>query len=149
MVGSKKNEVIQALFSLYKDMYDAKSLFNKSYFKYTPDQVFKELKNELTDTIADSSKDVEISKSLVIRDEILSLKNEMDVLNFMKKNFIYDNNAVDARENLLKSYSTEELKHMYNILYSSPLRSKVRKSDVLTTIEKYFDSMDRIRSMKP
>ncbi|KJD46805.1 hypothetical protein [Paenibacillus terrae] len=149
MVGSKKNEVVQALFSVYKDMYDAKSLFNKSYFKYTPNQIFKELKDELTDTFVDSSKDIEVSKSVVIRDEILSLKNEMDVLNFMKNNFIYDNNAIDARETLLKSFSTEELKHMYNMLYSSPLRSKVRKSDVLTAIEKYFDSMDRIRSMKP
>ncbi|MGG1654372.1 hypothetical protein ACIFOF_24740 [Paenibacillus sp. NRS-1780] len=148
-MSSKKNEIIQALFSLYKDMYDAKNLFNKAYFKYSPDQVFKELKEELADVSIDTSKNADVSKSSVLRDEILSLKDEMDVMNYAKKTFVYSNDDIDTRDNILKSFSTEELKHMYNILYSSPLRSKVRKTDILTAIEKYFDSMDRVRSMKP
>lgn len=148
-MSSKKNEIIQSLFSFYKQMYDSKDLFNKSYFKYSPDQVFKELKNELTNVSIDNLKNTEVSKNLILREEIASLKDEKDVKHYFKNNAFYSSDETDIRENILKNFSTEELKYIYNILYSSPLRSKVRKTDILIAIEKYFDSMDRVRSMKP
>lgn len=49
----------------------------------------------------------------------------------------------------LKRISLEELKLIYSQLYCAPAKSKIKKEELLSLIEKSFNGIDRALSMKP
>jgi hypothetical protein len=143
-MNKKTQEAIQALINLYKDMYQSKTLFNKSYFRYSPEEMDNILSN-----IISKEKNTKVLNKKPIRESILALKNEADVKKFYQENLLYDHGDEKAREERLKDYSTNELGYIYNLIYTSPIRSKARRAELLDLIEKYFESIDRAISMKP
>ncbi|MEK4508231.1 hypothetical protein [Paenibacillus sp. FSL K6-2524] len=144
-MSKRKHEIIQAVLTLYKDMYNVREIFRNSYFKYTPEEVIKEFEELLIKQESLPTND----KTVTLKDSILALSNEEDMKRFYLENLVYDHSDINAKEERLKTYSVEEYKYMYNILYSSPPRSNIRKGELLSAIEKYFDSIDRAKSMMP
>ena len=152
-MSNNPSEIIRAVCEFYKNMYDVKEVFNKSYFKYTPEEVMKACASILGERTNQSVDNNQLrtgnKKKPSVRDSILDLTNEDDLRKFYLNELAYDKKNPISREECLKRFSTEEFKVMYNLLYSSAPRSKARKDELLTAIEKYFESIDRARSMKP
>jgi hypothetical protein len=144
-MNSKEQRILQSLLKLYVDMYPSKELFNKVYFKYSPQDVEKtiiSLQEEKT-----PSPNTKRKKTL--KEAISSIHSEDQVHSYYLRNLQYDRNDSKSKESCLKKITLEELKHLYCILYTSPLKSSLRKSDVLDLIERYFASIERARSLKP
>ena len=77
---------------------------------------------------------------------IFLIKTEDEVREYYNKNLMCNN---DNQKECLKKISAKELKHLYNVLYSTPARTSIRKIDILRLIKMYFDGIDRALSMKP
>ena len=143
-MNNKERAILQNLLKLYVDMYPAKDLFNKLYFKYSPEDVEKTI-NSLQQKEKPSSQ----NRKTKIKDEISSIKSEHQVLSYYMKNLQYNRNDKKSKDTCLKKVTLEELKYLYKILYTSPLRKNTRKNEILDLIEKYFASIDRARNLKP
>ncbi|MDP4094959.1 MAG: hypothetical protein Q8920_16575 [Bacillota bacterium] len=143
-MSKKNNQIFLNLLNLYKAMYNSKEIFNRNYFKYS----IQEVHNAIELALSANDTPPRENKSQ-IRDSILMLKNEDDVKIFYKQNLQYDHSNKQSKEECLKNFSLNELKHLYSILYTTPNRKSVRKGELLDSIEKYFNAMDRAFSMKP
>ena len=134
---TKDREILFYLVDLYKYLYSHKDLF-KINFKYSIDDIedlYKQIENISNETIKNNNKKK-------IRDDIFVLKTPDDI-----KKYLFCNNQL--KEDLLEILSLSECSYIYNIIYSSPLKSNMRKIDAINTIEKYFNSISRAVSMKP
>jgi hypothetical protein len=134
----KKTDILAYLVELYKDLYSHRDLF-KTHFKYSIYEVenFYEQMKSISDTGA--SKKIKEEK---ISNDIRALKTPEDI-----KNFIFNSNQ--SKDDLLKKLNLVECAYLYDIIYSSPLKSNMRKIDALNIIEKYFNGISRAISMKP
>jgi hypothetical protein len=133
---SSEVDMLAYLVDMYKDFYIHKDLFNKK-FKYSIndiDEFLNQIKNVTPISMGSVSKEI-------VRDDILALKTPDDVKRYLEK--------VDQKNNSLKELSLNELGHLYKILYYSPIKSNMRKFDVLNSIERYFAGISRAVSMKP
>jgi len=144
MVNKKEIDILQSLLKIYKEMYLSKELFNKNNLKYTPEEVENVINN-----LSVEQKPTSQRNQNVIRESILSIVTADEVKTFYLENLSYDHSDSKSKEECLKNISVDELKYLYSILYSSPVRKTIRKIDLLDLIEKYFDSIDRAFSMKP
>lgn len=140
----KERDILQDLLKLYTDMYPSKELFNKAYFKYAPEEMAKIIDDFLT------IKEVTPQQGRnVVRESIQSIQTVEEVGKFYLENLQFDSSDEKSKEECLKSISLNELKHLYNILFSSPIRANIRKNELLELIRNYFESIDRALSMKP
>lgn len=144
-MNSKAQNILQSLLKLYVDMYPSKKLFNKVYFKHSPQAV----ENTIISLLEEKKPSTNARKKRTLKEVISSIHSEDQVHSYYLQNLQYDRNDGKSKELCLKKITLEELKHLYCILYTSPLRRSIRKSDVLDLIERYFASMDRARSLKP
>ena len=143
MLSQKELSVLQDICRLYEEMYAHREIFEKKYFKYEIEELRKIL-DKLT--FEDHKKSV---NKKGIRNSILALHSTNEVRNFYEKYLNYDHSSQEAKKKCIKSITLQELTYLYNIIYSSPLRSNVRKNEVLDLIEKYFEGIDRALNMKP
>ncbi|MFT8323625.1 MAG: hypothetical protein ABF649_22490 [Bacillus sp. (in: firmicutes)] len=143
-MNKREQEILQSLLKLYIDMYPSKNLFNKTYFKYTPEDIKKVFSLIISENQESSQKNRNR-----IRESILSINTEDEVKNFYLENLLYNQSDIKFKEECLKRISLDELKHLYSILFSSPLRTNIRKNELLDLIRSHFDSIDRAKSMKP
>jgi hypothetical protein len=144
-MNSKEQNILQSLLKLYVDMYPSKELFNKVYFKYSPQVV----ENTIILLLEEKKPGPKTKRKKTPREVISSIHSEDQVHSYYLRNLQYDRNDSKSKESCLKKITLDELKHLYGILYTSPLRKSLRKSDVLDLIERYFASIDRARSLKP
>jgi hypothetical protein len=135
---TKKNDMLAYLVEFYKELYSHKNLF-KMNFKYSIPEIesFCEQMEDKYDTDIDRK-----PVPQKIGDDILALKTPDDI-----KSYLFNNNQ--SKDDLEKNLSLCECAYLYNIIYSSPLKSNMRKKDVLNNIEKYFKGISRAISMKP
>jgi hypothetical protein len=135
---TKKKDILVYLVELYKDLYSHKDIF-KIDFKYSIKEVeiFFEQMQDISHTDINKKQIEEI-----IDNNILTLKTPDDI-----KDYLYNDNQ--SKDDLLKKLSLSEFAYLYNIIYSSPLKSNMRKIDALNSIEKYFKGISRAISMKP
>jgi hypothetical protein len=136
---TKKMDILTYLVELYKNFYAHKGLF-KVNFKYSVCEVesfYEQMKN-----LSDTNISKKPNKEEKINDDILALKTSDDV-----KKYLFSNNQ--SKEDLLKKLNLDEFAYLYNIIFSSQLKSSMRKADALTAIEKYFNGLSRAISMKP
>lgn len=143
-MNKKEKDILQSLLKIYKEMYLSKELFNKNNLKYTPEEVENVINN-----LSVEQKPTSQRNQNAIRESILSIVTADEVKSFYLENLLYDHSDSKSKEECLKNISVDELKYLYSILYSSPVRTTIRKKDLLDLIEKYFDSIDRAFSMKP
>jgi hypothetical protein len=135
---TKKDDILAYLVELYKELYSHKNLLkmNFKYSIYEVENFLKQMQNMY---------DPDIGKKLIIEDkisdEILVLKKPDDIRNYLYNNY--------SKDNLLKKLSLTEFAYLYSIIYSTPLKSNMRKIDALNAIEKYFKGISRAISMKP
>jgi hypothetical protein len=144
-MNNKEQNILQSLLKLYVDMYPSKELFNKVYFKHSPQDV----ENTIISLQEEKKPSPNTKRKKTTREVIASIHSEDQVHSYYLQNLQYDRNDRKSKESCLKKITLEELKHLYSILYTSPLKSSLRKSDVLDLIERYFSSIDRARSLKP
>lgn len=147
-MNKKEQDILQSLLKVYSDFYASKDLFNKSYFKYSPEEIQQVLSHLLNEQETNVPKTKTKRKSSV-RDTVLSINSVDAVKTFYLKNLLYDRGDLQSKAVCLKSITVDELKHLYRALYSSPVRTKVTKSELLTFIENYLEGIDRALSMKP
>lgn len=143
MLSQKELSVLQDICKFYEVMYSHKEMFDKKYFKYEMEEVRKIL-DKLT--FEDNKKSV---NKKGIRNSILVIHSINEVRNFYEKYLNYDHSSQEDKKKCIKSITLQELTYLYNIIYTSPLRSNVRKNEVLDLIEKYFEGIDRALNMKP
>lgn len=141
---NKEKEIIKNLLNLYNDMYKSKKLFNSSYFKYEPEEV-----EALFKSILYSEDNLTEAKTPKVSESVLSLKTDEEVRNFYNLNLKHNYNSELDRKNCLSKISLNDLKYLYSILYSTPVRSNASKNELLNLIEKYFSRIDRAMVMKP
>jgi hypothetical protein len=136
---TQKTDILASLIAVYKNLYAHRDLFTVD-FKYSISEVenFYEQMKDASNTSAALRKREEKK----ISDDIMALKTPDDI-----KRYLSNKNL--PKEDLLKKLSLDEFAYLYKILFSSPLKSNMRKIDVLKTIEKYFNSISRAISMKP
>jgi hypothetical protein len=144
-MNNKEQNILQSLLKLYVDMYPSKELFNKLYFKHSPQDV----ENTILSLQEEKKPTPNTKRKKTLKAAISSIHSEDQVHSYYLQNLQYDRNDNKSKELCLKKITLEELKHLYSILYTSPLRSGLRKSDVLDLIARYFASIDRARSLKP
>jgi hypothetical protein len=144
-MNSKEQNILQSLLKLYIDMYPSKELFNKVYFKHSPQAV----ENMIISLQKEKKPSPSTKRKKSLKEAISSIHSEDQVHSFYLQNLQYDRNDSKSKELCLKKITLEELKHLYCILYTSPLKKSLRKSDILDLIERYFASIDRARSLKP
>ncbi|MGF0111030.1 hypothetical protein [Clostridium sp. SGI.024] len=143
-MNNKDKAVINILSELYSYIYANKELYNSKFTKYTPEEVNKAIgKIESEKTL------VKEKNNSIIRNEILNIKTKEEVERFYINNLTYDHSNQDSKKKCLKNFTVDELKYLYNIILSTPLKKKVTKSEVLYSIENYFESINRVMSMKP
>lgn len=140
----RKEQILSNLMDLYEYLYPHRELFKKNYFKFSPEEITQ----VISDMLSENNNNQNKKNRNVIRESITELKTEEDVRTFYQKHLQY-NYDEQSRDEILKSYSMEELTYIYNILYSMPLRSKIRKNEIFNLIERYFESIDRALRMKP
>jgi flagellin-specific chaperone FliS len=140
---TKRTDILAYLVELYKDFYTHKDLFNVK-FKYSIHEIenFYEQIKDISDTGVGEKPCVEGK----ISEDVMALKTSDDVKEYFSKYLSNDN---QSKDDLLKKLSLSEFSYLYNIIYSSPLKSNMRKIDALNTIEKYFNGISRAISMKP
>lgn len=143
-MNKKEQDILQTILKLYCDLYPSREIFNKNYFKFTPEELENVIKN-----LHEEQKPNLQKNQNGISESILSIKTVGEVKSFYLENLRYDRSDSKSKEECLKNITGEELKYLYSILYSSPIRTKIRKVELLDLIEKYFDSIDRAFSMKP
>jgi DNA repair exonuclease SbcCD ATPase subunit len=140
---NKKIDVLSSLVEIYKDLYAHKDLFNVN-FKYSPNEVenfYKQIQPTL------KIEDIEKTKEKEgINEDILALKTTDDIKEYFMK-WSSDDNL--SKEDLIKKLSLNEFGYIYTIIFSSPLKSNMRKIDALNAIEKFFTGISRAVSMKP
>jgi hypothetical protein len=144
-MNSKEQNILQSLLKLYVDMYSSKELFNKLYFKHSPQDV----ENTIISLQEEKNPSPNTKRKKTLKEAIFSIHSEDQVHSYYLQNLQYDRNDSKSKELCLKKITLEELKHLYYILYTSPLKRNLRKSDVLDLIERYFASINRARSLKP
>jgi hypothetical protein len=135
---TKKNEMLSYLVELYKELYSYKNLL-KIDFKYSIRDVESFFEQIQDISVTDIDKKPIKEK---VSDDILALKTPDDI-----ENYLYSNNQ--SKDDLVNKLSLCECAYLYNIIYSSPLKSNMRKMDALNTIDKYFKGISRAISMKP
>jgi hypothetical protein len=140
----KEQDIILDLVNLYRELYPHRKLFKGNHFKYSPEEIIEVISN----MVGNNHIETKINKK-PIRESIMALESEDDVRGFYQENLLYDYSDNNSREDKLRLFSTEELIHIYNLLYSTPSRSKARKVDLLNSIGKYFETIDRALRMKP
>jgi hypothetical protein len=143
-MNNKEKSVLQSLLKFYVDMYASKDLFNKIYFKYSPQDV-----ENVINSLQNEKKLSPKRDRKPIGELISSIKLENEVESYYSENLQYNRNDKKAKEDCLKKITLDEFKYLYNILYTTPLRKNIRKSELLDLIEKYFASIDRAHSLKP
>jgi hypothetical protein len=134
---TKKNDMLAYLVEFYKELYSHKNLF-KMNFKYSIPEIesfCEQMQDKYDAGIGKKSSKEKISN------DILALKTPDDIRDYLYKN--------QSKEDLIKKLSLGEFAYLYNTIYSSPLKSYMRKIDALDEIEKYFKGISRAISMKP
>jgi hypothetical protein len=137
---TKKTDILACLVDLYKDLYAHKDLF-KANFKYSISEV-EDFYEQQMEYLFDTNTGKKTHGKEKISNDVIVLKTPDDV-----KEYLFNNNL--SKDDLLKKLSLDEFAYLYKIIYSSPLKSNMRKSDALNTIEKYFNGISRAISMKP
>jgi hypothetical protein len=135
----EKTDILAYLVELYKNFYSHKDLF-KTNFKYSicdVEDFYEQMKS-----ISDNGVRKKTREEGRISNDIIALKTAEDI-----KNYLFNNNQ--SKGDILKKLNLDECAYLYNIIYSSPLKSNMRKIDALNTIEKYFNGISRAISMKP
>ncbi|WP_160680793.1 hypothetical protein [Clostridium sp. C8-1-8] len=143
MEGNQQ-EILENLISLYKEMYKAKNLFNKSYFRYTPSEVEKAINKAFSE-----GQDAIKKEKSKVNESILAIRTIEEVEKFYRSTFTYDYSNDKERKNCLKKIKLDDMKHLYYILYSSQPRKSATKRELLSLIEKYFESIGLALSLKP
>lgn len=140
----KEQNLLRNFLELYTELYVVKDLYKEKYFKYTPEEA-----QILVDgIICERDKQPTISKN-ELRQEIKNISTEEEVKNYFYNHLMFDRSNSEEKNACLNQISTNELKYLYAILYSTPVKSKIRKVELLDAIEKYFASIDRALSMRP
>jgi hypothetical protein len=136
---ANKTDILANLVSVYKKLYTHKDLLTVD-LKYSINEV-EDFYGQMKDSfnISTTKKKHEAGK---ISDTVLALKTPDDV-----KDYLSNNNQ--SKDDLLKNLSLDEFSYLYKIIYSSSLKSNMRKIDALNAIEKYFYGISRAISMRP
>jgi len=140
---NKKSDILSYLVKLYKDIYTHKELLNIN-FKYPINEIENTCK-EIQELFEADNKTKSDTKQ-TISDEIKMLKTSDDVRNFLLK---YHSNGILLKDELINKFNLNDFKYLYKIIYLTPLKSNMRKSDAIDSIEKYFYGISRAVSMKP
>lgn len=144
-MDKKDQAIFEMLLDIYSKIYENKEFYNPKFTKYTLEEVSESLNKYLIK----KEKSKEKEKILVVRDEILKIKSEDDLYKFYVENLTYDINEKSGERECLKRINIEELKYLYYIILSTPLKKNTKKIEVLQMIKNYFDSVGRVISMKP
>lgn len=145
-ISARDKEILIRLSELYNELarYKDSEVFRKSYFKYSSEEIDKTIQK----IINQENENAEVKKK-VVREEILNIDSIEMAKKFYLENLVYDKNEEGAKQKCLKNISLDELKVLYNRVYEKEARSRITKEEVLSLIEKYFNSIDRALSMKP
>jgi hypothetical protein len=100
-----------------------KELFNKAYFKHSPQDVEKTIIS-LQEGKKPSPK---TKRKKTLNEAISSIHLEDQVHSYYLRNLQYDRNDSKSKDACLKKITLEELKHLYCILYTSPLKKVLEK----------------------
>ncbi|WP_160680804.1 hypothetical protein [Clostridium sp. C8-1-8] len=140
----KQQEILENLISLYKEMYKAKNLFNKGYFRYSPADVEKAITKALSE-----GKDVIKKEKPALKQAIIAIDNKEEVEKFYRSKLTYNHSNDTERKKCLDKVTVDDLKHLYYILYEDQPKKGLRKGDIFNLIEKYFETIDRALMLKP
>ena len=138
---NKEQDILRYLIKVYSDFYAHKNLFNIE-FKYSPKDL--ELLNGNSQFSSDINKQIEKKES--ISEDILALKTPDDVKEYISK---YYTDTMHTKDELMNKLNLKEFDYLYKVIYSTPLKSNMRKVDALNSIEKYFYGISRAISIKP
>jgi len=138
----KEKDMLRYLINLYKDLYNHKDLFSFD-FKFSPNEIEEVYKDDKTSFKIDKDKQRNCE---IIGNDILALKTPESVREFMSS---YNLNDKESKDNLIKKLNLQEFAYLYEIIYSSPLKSNMRKIDAFNSIDKYFYGISRADSIRP
>lgn len=140
----KEQSLLQNFLELYTELYEVKHIYKEKYFKYTPEDA-----KALIENIIQEADRLPRSPGNEIRQEIKDISTEDEVKKYFYKYLVYDRNNPEEKERILNQINTTELKRLYTILYSTPVKTKIRKAELMDFIGNYFASIDRALSMRP
>lgn len=144
-MNQKQKNVLNKLLALYAELYPARDAFKSNLFAETPEDVA-----EIIREISESS-DLSIKKkNVLIQDEILQISSVDQVRDYILKLDLLSGKYDSISENKAASALTlADYKHLYSILYTTPVNAKIKKDILISHIIKYFDGIDRAQSLKP
>lgn len=79
---------------------------------------------------------------------VCDIKTEEGVKQFFDEHLQYEHGNEEAKNACLQRVKTNELRHLYVVLYNFEPRTSIRKMDLLKSIERYFDGIVRSRILK-
>jgi hypothetical protein len=141
---NKEIDVLTSLVNIYKNVYTHKELLNLN-LKYSQNEI-EDFYQQMRTSIETKNAKKSDGKKEVISEDVLALKTPDDVKEYFMK---YQSGSDRSNNSLIEKLSLTEFDYIYNIIYSSPLKSGKRKIDALNSIEKYFNGIARAISMKP
>ena len=139
----KEKAALDKLVTVYTELYPSRSVFKPNLFPYAPDEVERIIEGLF------SAKDKEKSTPRTVSEEIKAIVTADMVRDFISKLDLLSGQFSSLDENeLAKEISLGEYKHLYSVLYSTPLPQKTKKEVVIRHIVEYFDSVERTKSLK-
>lgn len=149
------NLIKKDLYEIYENLYSAfhankeNNVFDSEFvkkFKYLPSEVAKALKILDSNNLKKENSD----KSKNIRNEILNISS-IDLLRefyYKELSQIFDANIdEDDASKILNSISVHELKYLYSLISSIPIKSRKNKKDIIYMFKYYFDDEARADAM--
>ena len=140
----EERTALDRLLSLYFELYPCREVFKAKLFPYTPE--------ELSCIFSSSQEESKLTKdcSVVLREDVQKLKTIEQVKEFCSNLELLDGTYDTLAENRAASELTvSDYKYIYSILYSTPIKGKVKKEVLVGHIVKYFKGIDRAQALKP
>lgn len=144
-MNQKQKTALNKLLSLYTELYPSKDVFKNNLFPYTPDELSEIIKgiNDVEDA------NPKRPRSL-IREDIQHIESVEQVQEYVSKLGLLNGTYETIEDNKAAlALTLAEYKHLYSILYTTPIGSKVKKDVLINLIVKYFDGIQRAHALKP
>ena len=150
-MNQEEKALLDKLLEVYTKLYPSREIFRENLFSYNPKEAAKIFNGIGTHT--DDFKEVnpiKNSSSPSLKDEINGISTVEQVRAYITKlGLLGDQSDLTADSKLKQKTTSAEYRHLYSILYSTPISAKTKKEILINHIVNYFNSIDRAQALKP
>lgn len=144
----QQKTALNKLLAVYKEFYPIRSAVKANLFPYDLQEAERIVENIVENLSGSNSKSRPSHNP--IREEIKNISTSDEVKKYISQIGLLGGQDESLSDNKVAMAITQnEYKHLYSIIYTSPISPKTKKEVLIQHIVGYFQSIERARALKP